>query len=132
MTRGQQTVLVEARQINNLENTSVHQPNRQEESPSPSDFIPIPMTTSMRNLLINDDALTGSTEVQLNHLTMSSNEPPKSPIAYKSMCPKSPMSPQQVCHQSKSCQRRGRFLVWPAASPSSPGRSSFSTTSTES
>ena len=75
---------------------------------------------SMSNLVINND-LNGSTEVQLTSTV--ENTPPTSPITRKSATtPDSPSlggdSTHSGNHQStKSCQKRGRFLVWPVAPP---------------
>ena len=83
-------------------------------------FVPITSSPSMSNLVINND-LNGSTEVQLTSTV--ENTPPTSPITRKSATtPDSPSlggdSTHSGNHQStKSCQKRGRFLVWPVAPP---------------
>jgi hypothetical protein len=110
MTRGQSSLFVETRQSDPLEITmsSKHQ---------------ILHESSMSNLVINNDVLTGSTEVQLmkhHHLDMSSKEttPPTSPLGRKSIFPESPSSassPDCIGNISKCCQKRGRFLVWPVS-----------------
>ena len=81
-------------------------------------FVPITSSPSMSNLVINND-LNGSTEVQLT--TTADETPPTSPMNRKSMTPDSPSlsgeSTQSSSKDTKSCQKRGRFLVWPVAPP---------------
>jgi hypothetical protein len=136
MTRGQQQIFAETWQSDSFERHShlYH-----------GDVIISP-SASMTNLVINNDAMTGSTEVQLmKHLSATSSSktsttPPISPMGRNSKCPDSPLSPfspNSFDGSSKfksSCQKRGRFLVWPVSTvlPSTTVTSPIDTSSTTS
>jgi hypothetical protein len=97
-------------------------------------FVPIASSPSMSNLVINNDALTGSTEVQLSASSSPATTPPASPIACKSVSPDSPLRGVSThgcgsSNHAKSCQKRGRFLVWPVATPTCDSPSTTSTAS---
>jgi hypothetical protein len=136
MTRGQQRYFVETWQRDRSENTSqIHH-----------DELIISTSVSENNLVIKNDVMTGSTEVQLMKLfpmtssSKSSTTPPISPMGRKSQCPESPISPfisNSIVGSSKfqsSCQKRGRFLVWPVSTvlPSTTVMSPHETSSTTS
>ncbi|KAG7353513.1 hypothetical protein IV203_002868 [Nitzschia inconspicua] len=118
MPRGRTSLFVETRQSDHLENTASPQQG--------SDFMlyrPISPSASLSNLVINNDVITGSTEVLIKP---TSTTPPTSPMGRNSLFPGSPLaatSPDgSSWSKSKSCQRRGRFLVWPvsAVNPTPP------------
>lgn len=129
MTRAHPSLFVETRQSDPLENTSQHS-----------------IAAANGHLVINDDVMTGSTEVQLmKHVVLSCSSsskatPPTSPMGWKSLFPEDPLSPSSPtdANASKSCQKRGRFLVWPVSAvlpstaESSSPRETSSTTSTDS
>jgi hypothetical protein len=118
---------IEERQIDVTENTTEH--SGTEEDDQYGCFVTISPVVSMNNLVINDDAMTGSTEIQLKHqaTTQTNNvatTPPVSPVSSSPLA-----SPTTTCQMKTgggpSCQRRGRFLIWPVG-PSPLGRSSSS------
>jgi len=109
MVDQEQSVLAERRQIDALmENTSDHRQGENEAAVQC--FVPISPVASMNNLVIHDDSITGCTEVQLSQRQMST--PPASPVNRLS-------SSRHSETITGSCQRRGRFLVWPVSTSSS-------------
>ena len=142
MLQKEPSLIEERHNIDVTENTTEHSTTEiDDDDDQYGCFVAISPVVSMSHLVINNDAITGSTEIQLKQLdvvqTQRSNNntattPPVSPVSSSPLSSPNNTTTTSSCLMktgggTTSCQRRGRFLIWPVTvGPLPLGRSSSS------
>lgn len=139
MLQKEPSLIEERHNIDVTENTTEHSTTEIDDDDQYGCFVAISPVVSMSHLVIDNDAITGSTEIQLKQLDVqtqrsnnnSATTPPVSPVSSSPLSSPNNTATTSSCliktGGGTSCQRRGRFLIWPVTvGPLPLGRSSSS------